>query len=774
MTLNQKVRQLTSTLVAGETDKRVFEDGIGEIIVFSGSAPAREVAAMIRSIQDDVMSQTEFSIPALIHAEALSGAMVSECAVFPTSISLGATFSPELVEDMADRIRKQMVNLGIRQALSPVLDLARDFRFGRTSEDYGNDPTLVSAMACAFVSGLQGQDLREGVAATAKHFIGYSMTEGGLNGTRTQTDWKDIRENFSRPFEAAIRKSNLKSVMNSYSEYNGQPICASKELLTDLLRDDLGFDGVVVSDYTSINNLVEKFATAEDPTDAAIQCLTAGLDVELPTQYGYGANLREAVLEGKIDEYYIDRSLERMLRLKFELGLFDNPYGKFMEMDNSEHDKQSAYISDKVLTLTKNTGILPLMNKDISIAVIGPTGDNLLMLNGAYSYPANSEMFMELMGSGKIGMEGVNLESFVPSEDGSHSKRDYTLAVDNEIKEQHPGAQTIFEALQKIYSNISYVKGCHVIDNREYDFKTAVEAAAAADIVIMTVGGKIGMMVECSAGEGRDNVDITLPGRQAELVREVFAVNKNMIVIHTDNKPLVDPFIYENVPAILEGWLPGPFGGNAIAKAISGITNPGGKLPVDVPRHVGQTPVYFYQPNGSRSDALMKSINPNGYGTETCASQLPFGYGLSYTEFEYSDGKLEAYSMEGIPHLTISINVANIGDMDGDEVVQLYGIDKIASVVRPQKELIGFKRITLKAGETKKVELTFRIDQLAFQNRDKKWVVEKGLFSFFIGKGSNDAVYEVEYNLENNIEVDYTKRGFFAETREISSLSIPQ
>jgi beta-glucosidase len=767
MTLNQKVRQLTGTLVAGMPDDKMFEDGIGEVIAFSGSAPAKDVAGMVRLIQDMVMSQTEFGIPALVHAEALSGPMVSECAVFPTSISLGATFTPELVEDMADRIREQMVNLGIRQALSPVLDLARDFRFGRTSEDYGSDPTLVSAMACAFVSGLQGQDLKEGVAATAKHFLGYSMTEGGLNGTRTQTDWRDIRENFAKPFEAAIRKANLKSVMNSYSEYNGQPICASKELLTDLLRDDLGFEGVVVSDYTSITNLVNKFGTAEDSTDAGIQCLTAGMDVELPTQEAYGPNLREAVLEGKIDEFYIDRSLERVLRLKFELGLFEKPYGEFVEMDNSEHDKQSAHVSDKVMTLTKNTGILPLKDKDVTIAVIGPAGNNILMMNGAYAYPTNSEMFMEIMGSGQVGMEGVRLEDFVPSEHTSRPKKDFTAAVDSEIREQHPGAKTIFEALQDIYPNISYVKGCHVIDTNDYDFEAAVEAASKADIVIMTVGGKIGMMVACSAGEGRDNVDITMPGRQAELVRRVFDVNKNMIVVHTDNKPLVDPFIYENVPAILEGWLPGPFGGNAIAKAIAGITNPGGKLPVDVPRHVGQTPVYFYQHNGSRSDALMLGINPNGYGTETCASQLPFGYGLSYTEFVYSNGKLDVEMIEGIPHFTVSIDVTNSGSMDGDEVVQLYGIDKIASIIRPQKELIGFRRIALKAGETKRVALTFRIDQLAFQRHDKKWVVEKGQFCFFIGKGCNEAVYEVDYMQDTTLVIDHTKRGFFAETKEM-------
>ncbi len=335
MTLEQKAQQLTCAMVMGRAQEEMIKDGIGEVYMFVGLPPAREVAAMIRAVQNQVMEQSGWGIPAIVHQEALSGPMFSQCAVFPTSIGLGATFEPELVEDMADRIRQQMVNLGVRQALSPVLDLVRDFRWGRTGEDYGSDPTLVSEMACAFVSGLQGEDLREGVVATAKHFIGYSQTEGGLNGTRTVTDWRDIRENFAKPFEAAIRKAGLRSVMNSYSEYDGELICGSKRILTDLLRDDLGFDGVVVSDYTSVENIVEKCPIEENAMDAGVHCLKAGLDVELPNQYGYGPTLVEAVRQGRIEEAYVDRSVERVLKLKFELGLFEKPYGEFREMDNT-------------------------------------------------------------------------------------------------------------------------------------------------------------------------------------------------------------------------------------------------------------------------------------------------------------------------------------------------------------------------------------------------------------------------------------------------------
>lgn len=768
MTLEQKTRQLTGIMVAGLPKKEMFKDGIGEIIVFAGSPPAKDIAALIRMAQDQIMAQTEFRIPALVHAEALAGPMVSGCAVFPTSISLGASFAPELVKDMGNRIREQMVNIGIRQALSPVLDLVRDFRWGRTSENYGTDPTHVAAMSCAYVSGLQGENLKEGVAATAKHFIGYSMTEGGLNGSRTQTDWRDIRENFAKPFEAAIRKANLKSVMNSYSEYDGELICGSKRILTDLLRDDLGFDGVVVSDYTSIENLVEKCPMAETAAEAGIRSLKAGLDVELPNPYAYGEVLAQAVQDGRIEETYVDRSVERILRLKFELGLFEKPYGEFKEMDNTENDRQSALVSEKTMTLTKNEGLLPIKDRTKKIAVIGPTGNNLIMMNGSYSYPANDEMFLALMNSGMVGMEGVQLdeEAFAASADKPRNTPDFTEIVDGNIRAQHPGVKTIYEAVKTYCPNAAYTQGCHIVKETEYDFEAAKKAAKEADIVLMAVGGKIGMMVECTAGEGRDNVDITLPGKQAELVREVFAVNPDMVILHTDNKPLVDPFIYENIPAILEGWLPGPYGGNAIAKTIFGENNPGGKLPVDVPRHVGQTPVFYYQHTGGRCDAGMRSINKDGYGTMSCAAQLPFGYGLSYTTFSYSRGEMTVNKKDGIAHITISVDVTNIGTMDGDEVVQLYGIDKAASMVRPQKELIGFYRVALKAGETKRIAMTFRIDQMAFLNTENEWVVEKGVFQFYFGKGCNDSVYEVEYMQEETLIINHRKRGFFAETKE--------
>ncbi|MCD7885506.1 MAG: glycoside hydrolase family 3 protein [Lachnospiraceae bacterium] len=538
MSLEEKTQQLTCAMVMGEPQEESIRDGIGEVYLFVGLPPAKELSAMIRAVQDQVMKQNRWGIPAIVHQEALSGPMLADCGVFPTAIGLGATFNPEMVKDIGDRTRKQMVNIGVRQALSPVLDIIRDFRWGRTAEDYGSDPTLVSEMACAYISGLQGEDLREGVAATAKHFLGYSQTEGGLNGARTVTDWRDLRENFAKPFEAAIRKAGLRSVMNSYSEYDGELICGSKRILTDLLRTDLGFEGVVVSDYTSVADIVEKCPIEDNAMDAGIHCLKAGLDVELPNQYGYGTTLAEAVRKGKIEESYVNCSVERVLRLKFELGLFDKPYGEFEEMDNTENDEKSAEVSRKVMTLTKNNGILPMKDRNMKIAVIGPTGDNLLMLNGPYSYPAYEEMMMAMLGNGKAGMEGVKFEeeAFVMSSEKKKTIPDFTKDIDEKIRSQHNGTKTIYEAIKELYPNTVYEKGCHY--RRDIcDFAAAEAVAMGADAVLLTVGGKVGMMAECTAGEGIDNVDVTLPGRQEELALRICEVNPNTVIIHTDNKP---------------------------------------------------------------------------------------------------------------------------------------------------------------------------------------------------------------------------------------------
>jgi beta-glucosidase len=782
MTLNQKIRQLTCLQVMQPLAPERLKDGIGEVIFVMPGSDLKTFAEGLADFQKQIIAANEWGIPAIFHSEALTGAQINGCAIFPSSLSIGATYDPELLKTMSDYIRQQMVDIGLREALAPVLDLARDFRWGRTNEDYSSDPTLVAEMACAYIQGLQGSDLRYGVAATTKHFLGYSVSEGGINLCRIQTDFRDLRENYAKPFEAAIRTADLKCVMNCYSEFDGEMVCASKRILTDLLRDDLGFKGTVVSDYSSVERLVNPGKIAENNTEAAIRCLQAGLDVELPNDTTYGPELREAVKEGRLDEKYIDRSLRRILHLKFELGLFEHPFADFKPLDNTEPHKHSKKISEKSIILEKNNGLLPLKDKKLKIAVIGPAGNLLRTLHGSYSCPASIEMMVYIQHRIKAMMQGIDLNINKEQKDkfnkesqnpaahidltalvkptGQPNPADVQKEIEDTILQLVPGAKTIFQAIKDIYPNTSYLQGCYFETNEHDDIKGAVEAAKKADVVILSVGGKNGWGSDCTTGEGIDRSDITLPGRQQEMCEQVMAANKNTIIVHTDNKPLVGPVIYEKAAAILECFYPGPFGGIAVAEVISGTYNPGARLPVDVPQNVGQTPLYYYQHNGSRSDDPSFT---GGYVNGGAHSQLPFGFGLSYTSFAYADGKLESsIRKDKVPVLKASVNVTNTGKAEGDEVVLLFGKDEIASLIRPQQVLIGFKRITLKPGETKTVVLSFRLDQLAFPDLEGKWVIEKGRFTFDFAKDANTPIYTFSYDLDKTQVIDHTKRGFFA------------
>mgnify|MGYP002679758122 FL=1 len=535
LSLEEKVRQLGCTMLVSEDTDLTAKDlsgGIGEIALLDICEEPEALAARLRDVQQYVMEHSPHRIPALFHCEALGGPVVPHTVLYPNSIGLGATFDPALVRDMADTIRTQMRAMGILHALSPVLDVAKDLRWGRVNETYGGDPTLSAAMSCAFVQGLQGDDLSTGVAATAKHFLGYSQTVGGLNLTRTQADARELREVFAKPFEAAIRKAGIRTVMNSYSEWEGRPVCASRKLLTDLLRGELSFDGLVVSDYRSVQRLLDDIlATADDITDAALQCLTAGLDMELPDRLGYADGMTRAFAEGKVDISYLDRAVLRVLTLKFELGLFDEPYPQWQQYHAAAFAPTAAAeqrATRESIVLTKNEGnTLPLTDRSIKLVVIGPGASSLRLLYGGYTQPSMLEMFQVVQDSSA--MAGVG--------DKSTAKpvRKYDLAAtDREIHKSRPEAKTIFEALQELYPNCTYTQGCDYLDPTQTDFAAALAAAESADAVILCLSGKNGWGRHCDTGEGNDAASLDLPGAQEELARVVLAANPRTIVTHTD------------------------------------------------------------------------------------------------------------------------------------------------------------------------------------------------------------------------------------------------
>lgn len=767
LTLKEKVNQLACQMIPApipEVEEHVsVTDGIGQLAIMGGKEDPRQHAAMIRKLQDTVMNSSRFRIPAVIHCEALSGPVFPNALTYPASISLGASFDPELVREMGDKIRRQMVAVGVRQALSPVLDISRDLRWGRINETYGNDPTLVSEMACAFITGLQGTDYTNGVAATAKHFLGYSLTEGGLNMAKTMLGERETREVYAKPFEAAIRNAGLLSVMNSYAEMEGKPICASKEILVDLLRGELGFEGVVVSDYMSVDRLVNNFHVAENLQDAAIQCLTAGLDVECPNPSAYNQNLVEAVEKGLLAESYVDRSCLRSLELKFKLGLFENPYPRDEEAITREYsdesqEKGSLKAAREAMTLTKNDGILPLQDRNVKILVVGPTGNNLRSMWSTYTSVGMEEMLYNNMEA----MAGLGDSSAGMDTDAVFGGEDHPDMIEALIHRRYPQARTIFQAVNERFVHAEYLMGCDYKNSEKTYIEAAAEAAKNADIVIITVGGKNGYGAYSTNGEGVDTASAGLPGAQERLLRAVGTANPNFIVVHTDAKPLVSSFAYQNARAILEGWLCCTYGGEAIAETLLGENNPGGRLQQDIPYGDGVY-TYHYQHNASYYKSL-QSLGAVGYNDLKEVVARPFGYGLSYTGFEYGNTEL-SISEDTVPSVKIRVDVKNVGNVAGDDVVQLYGKDVIGSMIRPVRELLGFKRIHLLPGEVKTVVFEFKMDIFAFLSAGKEWICEAGEYKFFLAKHSEDESLCLTYCLPKTQRIDASVRSLWAEVQ---------
>lgn len=765
MSIEQKFAQLQCSMNFKDIGKS-FPHGIGQVsIVACGAQTAEELASAIAIAQMEVISNNEFGIPAIFHAEALAGGVFPGATVYQSGIGQAATWDPECVKEMADIARKQLCAVGIRQALAPVMDISRDPRWGRMGETYGEDPALASAMGVAFTKGMQGEDLTGGVVATAKHFLGYGYPEGGMNMAACDIPERMMREVFAAPFQAAISEAGLQSVMNSYSSINGEPVISSKKILTDLLRDEMGFNGVVVSDYMSILWLTLRFKTAVNLIEAGKQAMIAGLDIECPNPAGYTKDLIEEVKAGRLDETLIDRSCLRVLEAKFKLGLFDNPYPQ-KEMipevfNNTEHENACLEASKKSLVLYKNDGILPL-SKDIKkIALIGPHIDSVRMLFGCYTYPCFIEMGMGMAG----GMIGADMDFSDFKNEPKHVYPGSKVAVEDPalesiLRKLYPKSHSVRSAIEKLCpdSQMLFAKGFDYTGTDKAGFTEALAMAEDADVVIVSIGGKYGWGNSNTMGEGIDSTNIGLPGVQEDFVREIAAVNNKIVAIHFDGRPLSSEFVEENFSAILECWSPGMFGGEAIASVLFGDYNPGGKLPLTTVRCAGQIPMYYYHENGSGYPSGLSA----GYSDMENKPLYHFGYGLSYTQFEYSNLVIEGDKVTGSDRIKVSIDVKNIGEVVGDEVVQLYIKDLICSMVRPNKLLAGFARITLAPSEKKNVCFELPVSQLAFLDSDMKWKVEAGDMEAQVGSSSNDIRLKAPFIITSDAFVDGKTRGFYA------------
>ncbi|TMA47247.1 MAG: beta-glucosidase [Deltaproteobacteria bacterium] len=712
MTLEEKLAQLGGVWLAElVTNDRLdvarararLRHGTGHVTRIGAATDLRPVARaeLANDIQRVLVEDTRLGIPAIVHEESVGGLCARDATVFPQAIGLAATWDPALVEAVASVIREQMLATGARQTLAPVLDVARDPRWGRVEETYGEDPYLAGVLGTAYVRGLQTDALAGGVVCTGKHFLAYGLPEGGMNHAPVHVGPRELREVFAEPFAAAIRDAGLASIMNSYSSIDGLPCAGSAEILTRLLRDELGFDGVVVADYFAVALLEVAHRTASSKREAARQALEAGLDLELPILDCY-RELAALVASGEVTEALVDRSVRRVLRQKLQLGLFERPYvdagAAARVYDTAEQRALARTVAARSCCLLTNSGVLPLGADLRTIAVVGPTADDPRLLQGDYHYPAHLEIM------------------HLPAE--AHCTPHVTplAAIRDAV-----GPRT----------RLRYARGCDVRDPDTSGIADALAAARDADVAIVCVGGRSGLTGDCTVGEARDATDLGLTGAQPELVERIVATGTPTVVVVIGGRVFALPWIAEHAAALLYAWLPGEEGGHAIADVLFGTVNPSGRLPVSLPRAVGQVPVYYrYRSGGGRSTF-------HGDYTDSPATPLfPFGHGLGYTTFAYDQLAVRGTSTS--EPVEVSVRVANDGVHAGDEVIQLYVRDEVASVARPNRQLVGFAWVSLAPGERHTVHFTVHPSRLAFYDPQMRFVTEPGVLTFMVGASSAD------------------------------------
>jgi beta-glucosidase len=738
MTIDEKIAQLTSYWFnelqerqkpSGEKMRTLLKNGIGQISRLGGSStlPPQSVARAGNEIQRFLVNQTRLGIPAIFHEECCLGYMGLGGTIYPQMIGLASTWDPTLAEQMTNEIRSQLLAIGARQGLSPLLDIASDPRWGRTEETFGEDPFLVSQFGMAYTRGLQGEDMRRGLMATGKHFVGHSLSLGGLNCAPVQLGPRGLWESYLMPFEAAIKKAGLRSIMNAYPELDGEVVAASRRILTDLLRGKLGFEGLVVSDYHAIAMINTFHHVAPDSRTAAMLALKAGIDMELPTATCYAAPLRQALEAGEISMEEVDAVVSRILQTKIELGLLDYPYvdegGVGSSFESPKQRQLAREIARQSIVLLKNDGLLPLKKVD-TIAVIGPNAAEPRNLLGDYSYPSMYQLMTRTPMTGSAFISDVDQAA---------------------LKANSVHVPSILEGIQTQageHIRVLYARGCALTGADRAGFDEAVKIANQADVVVLVLGDKSGLTPDCTCGETRDRAELGLPGMQEELARAVVATGKPVVAVLVNGRPLAIPWLDENVSTILEAWLPGEEGPTAVAEILFGVANPGGKLPITIPRSVGQLPVnYNHKLAGGRSYWYIDYV-------ETSASPLyPFGHGLSYTTFAYTDLHISPAIAKAGEQIEISLRVKNTGEVAGHEVVQLYVYDEYASIPRPVKELKGFARLSLEPGESRRIIFHLPVDLLAFYDEKLELVVEAGTVKVMLGSSSEDIRLKGEFEI---------------------------
>lgn len=752
----------------GKTVEKEFPYGVGQVsaLIATMLDSADSVSGLIARLQKQIMAAGKHHIPAVFHIEALTGVLVTPATSFPCGLGQAATWDPAQQQKMAACIGRQGRAMGISQALAPVFDICRDPRFGRMGETYGEDPTLAAAMGTAYVKGLQQNHQ---MSACSKHFLGFMAGQGGIHTAAAYIPPRELREMYAKPFQAAITEGGLDSVMNSYAALDGQAPAGSKTILRDLLREEMGFEGVTVSDYSAVEQLESVYHLAESKTEAGRLALEAGMDQELPSAVAYNDELKEQIRRGEVSEALLDEAVLRILTMKFKQGLFEQPLpdAEAAAIVTPEDTALSRQITRDSIVLLKNNGILPLKSDCKKVAVIGWHGASTRALFGGYSAMAMKENTLGV----QMSMAGISSDEDAPA--GVHTQNTYpgsTVQMENPgvepmVRKCYPGIKSLWEALQEACPDkeFVYAEGYPYAGNDVSGHEAALRAAQDADLVICTLGGHYGWNASCTSGEGIDAAHIGLPACQESFLHKLAALDKSVVGIHFDGRPLSSDAADQVCGALLEAWAPGAWGGAALAEILAGKINPSGKLPCTVPLHEGQISVYYNHPRNacySRHDG----IPHNAYVDMPHMPRYCFGHGLSYTTFAYGPLTLDKTRLTGVETLTAELTVTNTGDRAGTETVQFYVQDKVASVVRPVQELVGFAKVTLAPGETRTVCLTLPMSQLAFLDADMRWKVEHGSVTLQAGASCLDIRREETFTITADAYPDGKTRGFVAKT----------
>ncbi|ASA24210.1 glycoside hydrolase family 3 N-terminal domain-containing protein [Paenibacillus donghaensis] len=735
MTLTEKIGQMVqpfgwqcyekqpdgTTLMTESFKRQVARGGVGSlygtlradpwtgVTLESGLSP-REGAEAVNEIQAYAMKESRLGIPILFGEECSHGHMAIGATVFPVPLALGSMWNPDLYREMCRAVAVETRSQGGAATYSPVLDVVRDPRWGRTEETFGEDPFLIAAMGVEAVKGLQGErlDAEDAVLATLKHFAAYGSSEGGRNSAPVHMGLRELHEVDLLPFRKAV-EAGARSLMTAYNEIDGVPCTTSHYLLQNVLREQWGFDGFVITDCGALGMLTNGHNTADSGEAAVAQALLAGIDMEMSGEM-LEQHLGAAIAAGRLHESDLDRGVSRILEMKFTLGLFDRPFADPDRAEqligSAEHRKLARRIAGESIIMLKNeAATLPLSPNIGRVAVIGPNADNPYNQLGDYTSPQPKGAIVTVL-------EGIR------------------------------------SALGGDPDRVLYAPGCRIKGDSREGFAYALECAAQADVVVLAIGGSsardfgegtIDLLTGASVvtehawsdmecGEGIDRSTLHLMGVQLELVQELHKLGKPLVIVYINGRPIAEPWIVQHADAILEAWYPGQEGGHAIADILFGEVNPSGRLTISIPKHVGQLPVYYYK----------RRTRGKRYLETDFHAEYPFGFGLGFSEFKYSHLQVEPAIIGADGEALVSVQVSNLGARAGAEVVQLYISDLASTITRPEKSLKGFRKITLQPGETQTVTFSVGREQLEFVSADLSRVVEDGDFTVMVGPHSGE------------------------------------